>query len=131
MATKDFEKLEEREEREKENRFAHVLQPIRDITKNWNIDIAAELEEYLHEVCILLVGICSSRLQSPHLLLLSLLGFLAVKPAISSRGRMKHFLSLLQVEQLTFSFDGGATQLNFAEAALLIQGSACIYSRKV
>jgi condensin-2 complex subunit H2 len=44
---------------------------------------------------------------------------------------MKRFLLLLQVEQLTFSFDGGATQLNFAEAALLIQGSACIYSRKV
>jgi hypothetical protein len=74
MATKDFEMLEEREEREKESRFAHVLQPIRDITKNWNIDIASELEEYLHEVCVVLVGNCSSRLQSPQLLL-SLLGF--------------------------------------------------------
>lgn len=39
-----------REEKEKETKFSHVLQPIRDITKNWNIDIASELEEYLHEV---------------------------------------------------------------------------------
>ena len=36
-----------------------------------------------------------------------------------------------QIEQLAFSFDGGVTNLNFAEAALLIQGSACVYSRKV
>ena len=42
----------EREEKERESRFAHVLQPIRDITKNWNIDIAAELEEYLQEVWV-------------------------------------------------------------------------------
>lgn len=39
-----------REEKERETKFSHVLQPIRDITKNWNIDIASELEEYLHEV---------------------------------------------------------------------------------
>ena len=31
-------------------RFAHLLQPIRDLTENWNIDIARELEEYLNEV---------------------------------------------------------------------------------
>ena len=34
---------------ERKSRFAHLLQPIRDLTENWNIDIAAELEEYLHE----------------------------------------------------------------------------------
>lgn len=50
MSSKEFERLAERKEKEKESRFAHVLQPIRDITKNWNIDIAAELEEYLQEV---------------------------------------------------------------------------------
>ena len=37
----------------------------------------------------------------------------------------------VQIEQITISFDGGATTMNFAEAALLIQGSACIYSKKV
>jgi len=31
-------------------RFAHLLQPIRDLTKNWDIDVAAQLEEYLEEV---------------------------------------------------------------------------------
>lgn len=27
--------------------FAHLLQPIRDLAGNWNIDIAHELEDYL------------------------------------------------------------------------------------
>ena len=67
-----------------ESRFAYLLQPIRDLSTNWNIDIAQELEEYLSEL-----------------------------------------------ETLTISFDEGQTTLNFAEAALLIQGSACIYSKKV
>jgi len=35
---------------EPESRFAHLLKPIRDLTENWNIDIAKYLEEYLHEV---------------------------------------------------------------------------------
>eukprot|EP00064_Thunnus_orientalis_P024743 superscaffoldBa00011100_g25051 len=55
-----------------ESRYAHLLQPIRELTKNWEID--------LDDMCI--------------------------------------------------TFDGGKTRLNFAEAALLIQGSACIYSKK-
>lgn len=36
-----------------------------------------------------------------------------------------------QLDQMTISFDGGKTMMNFAEAALLIQGSTCIYGRKV
>jgi condensin-2 complex subunit H2 len=67
-----------------DTRFGHLLQPIRDLSQNWDIDIAAELESYLSEL-----------------------------------------------EQLVVTFDCGATTMNFAEAALLIQGSACIYSRKV
>ena len=35
------------------------------------------------------------------------------------------------MEQIKISFDDGQTVMNFAEAALLIQGSACIYSKKV
>lgn len=31
-------------------RYGHLLQPIRDLTKNWDIDVAAQLEEYLAEV---------------------------------------------------------------------------------
>eukprot|EP01138_Halocafeteria_seosinensis_P013316 gb/GECG01013602.1/.p1 GENE.gb/GECG01013602.1/~~gb/GECG01013602.1/.p1 ORF type:complete len:810 (+),score=155.22 gb/GECG01013602.1/:1-2430(+) len=65
-------------------RFSHLLQPIRDLAENWNIDVARELEDYLEEL-----------------------------------------------ESLTISLPDGKTNLNFAEAALLIQGSACIYSRKV
>lgn len=36
-----------------------------------------------------------------------------------------------QLDEMCITFDGGRTRLNFAEAALLIQGSACIYSKKV
>lgn len=66
-------------------RFAHLLQPIRDLSKVWNIEIAEELERYIEEVSQLLV----------------------TNP------------------------EDGFSQLNFAEAALLIQGSTAIYSRKV
>jgi condensin-2 complex subunit H2 len=51
-----------------ESRFAHLLQPIRDVAENFNIDLAHELEEYLSEL-----------------------------------------------ESISISFDGGKTQLNFAE----------------
>ncbi|KAI5100196.1 condensin-2 complex subunit H2, partial [Silurus meridionalis] len=67
-----------------ETRFSHLLQPIRDLTKNWDVDLATQLGEYLEEL-----------------------------------------------DQMTISFDGGKTMMNFAEAALLIQGSTCIYGRKV
>jgi hypothetical protein len=66
------------------NRFAALIQPIKDLAANWDIDIADSLNDYLEEL-----------------------------------------------EHLKISTDGGATQLNFAEAALLIQGSTAIYSKKV
>jgi len=36
-----------------------------------------------------------------------------------------------ELENITVSFDGGKTNLNFAEAALLIQGTTNVYVRKV
>ncbi|XP_076807363.1 condensin-2 complex subunit H2-like isoform X1 [Clavelina lepadiformis] len=65
-------------------KYDFLLHPIKDLTKNWNIDIATVLEDYLGEL-----------------------------------------------ETMTFSFDGGKTKLNFAEASFLIQGTACVWSRKV
>ncbi|XP_047245859.1 condensin-2 complex subunit H2 isoform X2 [Girardinichthys multiradiatus] len=67
-----------------ESRYAHLLQPIRELTKNWEIDVASELNDYLEEL-----------------------------------------------DEMCITLDGGKTRLNFAEAALLIQGSTCIYSKKV
>ncbi|XP_033918778.1 condensin-2 complex subunit H2 [Melopsittacus undulatus] len=69
---------------ELESRFMQLLQPIRDLTKNWEVDVAAQLGEYLEEL-----------------------------------------------QHVCISFDNGKTTMNFMEAALLIQGSACVYSRKV
>ncbi|KXZ49628.1 hypothetical protein GPECTOR_20g485 [Gonium pectorale] len=69
----------------KENRFAHLLKPIRDLQDNFNIDLAHELEEYLD-----------------------------------------------QLENAQFAFEGAKHgMVDFAEAALLIQGSTCVYSKKV
>eukprot|EP00123_Amoebidium_parasiticum_P016574 comp23502_c0_seq1/m.39368 comp23502_c0_seq1/g.39368 ORF comp23502_c0_seq1/g.39368 comp23502_c0_seq1/m.39368 type:complete len:646 (-) comp23502_c0_seq1:376-2313(-) len=42
--------LEEREKTEREERFKHILAPIRALTDVWNIDVAKELEEYLLEI---------------------------------------------------------------------------------
>lgn len=33
-----------------ESRFQHLLQPIRDLTRNWEVDVATQLGEYLEEV---------------------------------------------------------------------------------
>ena len=41
----------------KESRFQHLLQPIRDLGQNWNIDIAQELEEYLEELDSITISI--------------------------------------------------------------------------
>lgn len=67
-----------------EDRFSALLKPIRNLTENWNINLASYLEDYLSEL-----------------------------------------------EHVEIIFDDGKTTMNFAEAALLIQGSACIYSKKV
>ena len=40
-------------------------------------------------------------------------------------------LTLSQIERLQFAFEGSKETFSFAEAAMLIQGSACIYSKKV
>ncbi|CAM9486123.1 unnamed protein product [Choristocarpus tenellus] len=69
---------------DREERFKHLLQPLRDLAQNWDIDIASSLEDYLEDL-----------------------------------------------EGITISLDGGASNVNFAEAALLIQGSTSVYSRKV
>lgn len=67
-----------------DNRYKALIQPIKDIAANWDIDIAESLTEYLEEL-----------------------------------------------DSLRISLDGGKNNLNFAEAALLIQGSTAVYSKKV
>eukprot|EP00904_Undaria_pinnatifida_P006593 jgi/Undpi1/3063/HiC_scaffold_15.g06439.m1 len=61
-----------------------VMCVFRDLAKNWDVDIASSLEDYLEDL-----------------------------------------------EDITITLDGGGTKVNFAEAALLIQGSTSVYSRKV
>lgn len=67
-----------------EGKYAHLLQPIRELAKNWDINVASELNDYLEEL-----------------------------------------------DEMSITFDGGITRLNFAEAALVIQGTTCVYSKKV
>ena len=37
-------------EKDAESRFAYLLQPIRDLAKNWDVDVASQLEDYISEV---------------------------------------------------------------------------------
>ena len=79
---------------QEECRFAHLLQPIRDLAANWDINIASDLEEYL------VTHIAGTRLTFiPKVNLTSLL---------LAQGVLEH---------ITFSFDGGPT-VNFAEGEL-------------
>ncbi|XP_020086787.1 condensin-2 complex subunit H2-like [Ananas comosus] len=66
----------------------HLLQPNRDPQSNWEVDLAANLEEYLLRIC---------------------------SGEISAADDQDHALH----------------SVNFAEAALLLQGSVQVYSRKV
>ena len=67
-----------------ETRYASLLQPLRDLASNWEVDIAESLTEYVEDL-----------------------------------------------QRLQVSIDGGKSTLNFAQAALLIQGSTAVYSKKV
>ena len=104
-----------------ETRFAHLLQPIRELTKNWDVDVASELADYLEEVTWM-AGYY--------------LGFVVIAIWAYSGGTRCYHVCIItswlfQLDEMCITFDGGKTTLNFAEAALLIQGSTCIYSKKV
>lgn len=77
----------------------------RDLSKNWNIDLAQELEEYLDEL--------------EHL-------NIAFDPQDDDAGTANFSQTSTAPSQA-----GGGRVMNFAEAALLIQGTSVIYSRKV
>ncbi len=36
--------------KELHSRYAYLLQPIRDLTRNWDVDVASQLEDYITEV---------------------------------------------------------------------------------
>ena len=40
--------------REISSRFSHLLKPIRDLTENWAVDVASQLELYMEEVSLVL-----------------------------------------------------------------------------
>lgn len=103
-----------------EGKYAHLLQPIRELAKNWDINVASELNDYLEEVQ------CSDGNTNRDISMFSFF-FCDV---IFFCGVLSLSLSL-QLDEMSITFDGGITRLNFAEAALLIQGTACIYSKKV
>lgn len=72
------------QDQEIEQRYANLLTPIRDLTKNWEVDIAAYLDQYLEEL-----------------------------------------------SQVSVTYQAGEATINFTQAAFLIQGSACVYGKKV
>lgn len=85
-----------------DSRFAQLFAPIKDLTKNWDIDLATLLQVYMHDLDSLQINIMPPS-QSQH----------SPTSAVGSKSQ------------------GKSSLLNFAEAAFLVQGSAQIYSRKV
>lgn len=41
------------------------------------------------------------------------------------------FQFIPKLDKIVVTFDGGITTMNFAEAAMLIQGSVCVFGKKV
>ena len=90
-------------------KYLHLLKPLRALADNWDIDVAAELSEYVD--IIDRSQLTAPALQTQH---------------ASGDGDEEDFGSHSQSQT---ALDG--VDINFAQAALLIQNSASIYSRKV
>lgn len=58
-------------EKLEDNKFAHLLQPIRDLAANWDINIANELEDYLVRRYILMHHSTLSIITRWHMLLVA------------------------------------------------------------
>jgi hypothetical protein len=81
------------------NRFKTLIQPIKELAANWDIDIADSLNDYLDELSRLSFRLDDEESDEEE------------NPGSQKKKTTK--------------------KLNFAEAALLIQGSTMIYSKKV
>ena len=106
-----------------EHRFQHLLEPIRDLAMNWCVSVC--VFERASARGTLLCGRASCTVRS---------ALRCDAQAVRCRNLdIAHELEnyLEQLEGVQVSLDGGITMLNFAEAALLIQGTTCVYSRKV
>lgn len=51
---------------EVQSRYGYLLKPIRDLFKNWEINIAAELEEYLNEVNVVSLYVSAKKKSTSH-----------------------------------------------------------------
>jgi hypothetical protein len=101
------------------DKYAHILQPLRDVADNFNIDIAHELEDYLAELEHISISFGAYRARR--------------FPSCGRSYRVSHTRCVCCVVMwgiVSFA-DDGVTKLNFAEAAFIIQGSSVIYSKKV
>jgi condensin-2 complex subunit H2 len=108
-------KMDEGEEEAARNRFAHLLNPIKDLAENWTINIAQELQDYLGEL---------------HLIKFKIGGMsgLNFTEGMTRTQNFIRFLFTVFIRSLIFVF---LLLLLSRLAALLIQGAVGIYSKKV
>lgn len=76
----------------------------RDLARNWDIDIASSLEDYLDGMYVCMMMMIYMYTHPSNL----------------------HVYIHTELDNLKISLDGGQTNLNFAEAALLIQVGRCV-----
>ena len=133
-----------------ESQWAHLLQPIKDMAANWDINIAHELEDYLVRrrriraplvamrlawlpVCRLRFAerqlpclCCSSQYAARECLCSRSTALASVMQRVAAIGRIianQRCAAQEELEHITFSFEGGPT-LNFAEGATRV--AACL-----
>jgi condensin-2 complex subunit H2 len=106
-----------------QNRFKSLIQPIKDLASNWDIDIAEQLNDYLDELSKLTFSLEDVNLDHNDD------EDSGDDDDISEDGngmRLSQNSNQQKKKQRK-----ALRKLNFAEAALLIQGSTHIYSKKV
>uniref|UniRef100_A0A0M3K7H1 Kleisin, abnormal closure, protein 2 (inferred by orthology to a C. elegans protein) n=1 Tax=Anisakis simplex TaxID=6269 RepID=A0A0M3K7H1_ANISI len=105
------------------SRYAYLLQPVRDLAKNWDIDIIAYLAECVERYfCIKF----SSQFFKKH----QQISFGIVSQSLFHH-QIKKFSSILQENANDENEADEKHHFNFPEAGLLIQSTSDVYSRKV
>eukprot|EP00960_Hanusia_phi_P047428 758402-Hanusia_phi.AAC.4 len=82
-------------------RFKHLLEPIRDLASNWNVDIAHDLEQYLNELEVIQISLDGGN---------TIMNFAEAALLIQVQARGRRLESVVMCSW---------------------QGSTCVYSRKV
>ena len=115
--------------------LTHSIHPHRDLARNWDIDIASSLEDYLEGacracLCVPAWTVCRSHQRHPSHPIPTCHAMPMINPHQHTHPSypLNNAKQQTELDHLKISLDGGDANLNFAEAALLIQVCTTIIS---